>query len=940
MTPLRTDNTQQEPTTADALLRHADVARALSLLGEGHSSMFMVKDREHRFVLVNQRFADMMGRSRDEIHGHDELELGIPEALLFGDPDSNLPGVRNRDEEAMKTGEQSRLVDGQVKLSDGQVDSALTVRTPVHDTRGEVIGLIIQVIDISDVRRLELEIESTTRAATNLDSKLSRLDQLLRELVSCHDHALLLQKITDTMVTQTMAEGAYLSMPTPSGDALELIAASCPDPEKFLGLKWRKDEGLVGKAWTAGETMYFPDANAGGATYAFEEHTQVCVLPVMDHGQIIAVMSVTLVGENAPSLNDDIPTLRRIMALGGVALSNSRLLATTGAALMQTRTLADVSQRLGIVDNPDTACQLVCDALTPAFAAASTMVAMFDNNDQLNIHGFSAGVDFGNANSHADEWPSARLEALTADVQKHLAQNPSYNGPIDIHGTADLADDGGGIETSSHALIFPIKKHNQYIGVLYVDRQKAGLDADNTALDVLTTVAGQLGSALERQELTQALHHQAYHDQLTGLPNRHQFEKELNLRLRSDSHGAVLFIDLDGFKEVNDTLGHAVGDELLKQVSERLTTCVGSVKFLARMGGDEFAVILSEQSGSADPTCVGQRIVDSLSLRFIVDTASISIGASVGLSLFPADGDCVDSLLSNADAAMYQAKQAGKGQVLSFDREITADIRRRTQVQNDLQNAIEQDELIVHYQPQVCCATGQVCSVEALVRWIHPERGMIPPGDFIPVAEASGLINELGNWVLNRAVQQIFEWQNTPLESLRVGVNIAANQFQHPGFTDFVIETLEKHSAPASQLELEVTESVVMNDVTEVAERLAEIRAAGIRIAVDDFGTGYSSLSYLQDLPLDVLKIDRAFVSRLQTENPDQSLANTISLLASGLGLETVAEGVETVEQYEAIKKIGCKFVQGYFHSRPVAAELLPDVISQIHADNDLQKAA
>jgi len=251
-----------------------------------------------------------------------------------------------------------------------------------------------------------------------------------------------------------------------------------------------------------------------------------------------------------------------------------------------------------------------------------------------------------------------------------------------------------------------------------------------------------------------------------------------------------------------------------------------------------------------------------------------------------------------------------------------------------------QDQLELHYQPQVCYRHGKVLGVEALLRWTHPERGAISPGEFIPVAEQSGLINDIGLWVLDRAARQIAEWKNTAQSELRVSINIAASQFQQKDFTEQVLGILAKHGAPPNRLELEVTESVVMNDVGAVVRRFTELREAGVRIAVDDFGTGYSSLAYLQNLPLDALKIDRSFISRLQDKCTDQSLAKTIALLAAGLGLETVAEGVETTEQHDAVVSMGCHMIQGFYHSRAVPASELPLVIDQLQPDNRLDSAA
>ena len=273
--------------------------------------------------------------------------------------------------------------------------------------------------------------------------------------------------------------------------------------------------------------------------------------------------------------------------------------------------------------------------------------------------------------------------------------------------------------------------------------------------------------------------------------------------------------------------------------------------------------ILRSGDNSEDALARGEQILEALSTSFLIGRKRINIGASIGLSRFPEDGDTVETLLRNADVAMYQAKDNGKGRVLSFDKDLTDVFRQKAQLQAEILIALEQHQFELHYQPQVCCSTGTVLGAEALLRWTHPERGAISPGEFIPAAEQSGLINDIGTWVLNCAAQQIAEWQNTPQSELRVSINIAASQFQQKNFAEQVLSILASHGAPCHCLELEVTESVVMNDVGSVIRRFKELREAGIRIAVDDFGTGYSSLAYLRDLPLDVLKIDRSFILSL-----------------------------------------------------------------------------
>ena len=393
----------------------------------------------------------------------------------------------------------------------------------------------------------------------------------------------------------------------------------------------------------------------------------------------------------------------------------------------------------------------------------------------------------------------------------------------------------------------------------------------------------------------------------------------------------MLFLDLDGFKLINDTLGHPVGDALLRHVSDRLGGRVGKRDVLARMGGDEFAVIVRGLKAGESAVGVGQRLGDALASEFDVDGARLKIGTSIGVSHYPDDAATADELLRQADLAMYKAKGQGKGRVLGFDRALGTDAFRRAELELELRDAIERREFALAFQPQVACRDGRVIGVEALVRWHHPTRGPISPGEFIPIAEEAGLINAIGAWVLEEAIRELAGWRGTPLATLRMSVNIAAPQFLLENFPEQVLAALARHAVRPDQLELEVTESVVMRELDAVVARLERLRASGIRVAIDDFGTGYSSLSYLQDLPLDVLKIDRAFVVRMQDETRGRSLVDTIQLLATALGLETVAEGVETDGQRDAIAALGCDLIQGYHYSRPVPAAELADVVAAIH---------
>jgi diguanylate cyclase (GGDEF)-like protein len=382
---------------------------------------------------------------------------------------------------------------------------------------------------------------------------------------------------------------------------------------------------------------------------------------------------------------------------------------------------------------------------------------------------------------------------------------------------------------------------------------------------------------------------------------------------------AVLFLDLDRFKNINDSLGHTHGDLLLVAFAERLERTLRPVDTLARFGGDEFAILLSGMSDATDAVRVAKRIQDELSQPFVLDKNSAFATASIGIALSSSGYDRADDILRDADIAMYRAKENGKARYELFDHGMHARAVSRLQLESDLRHAIEQKEFCVYYQPIICLQTGRLSGLEALVRWNHPRRGIVSPADFIPVAEETGLIVPIGQWVLNEACAQVRKWQlDSPSHrSLSLSVNLSARQVAQPDLLERIKDALAASKLSAHCLKLEITESVVMENAEAAALMFKQLRSLGVQLSIDDFGTGYSSLSYLHRFPLNYLKIDRSFVMRLTTDN-DNAIVRTISTLARNLGMEVIAEGVETEEQYQQLKVLGCEYAQGYLFSRPV----------------------
>lgn len=428
------------------------------------------------------------------------------------------------------------------------------------------------------------------------------------------------------------------------------------------------------------------------------------------------------------------------------------------------------------------------------------------------------------------------------------------------------------------------------------------------------------------------IRHLATHDALTGLPNRMQFEGMLQQDINGGKNirKALMFVDLDGFKHVNDTLGHDVGDKLLCQVAQRMNLCVADRALVARYGGDEFSILFSTYSDTEELLRAANELIETVNDEFYIDGFHVCIGASIGVSVYPDDAHCADDLQKNADFAMYHAKSQGRNCVYRFDSEMAALHQRRLQLKDDLEKAIAEKQFELVYQPQVSTRADNVAGVEALIRWRHPENGYVFPDVFIALAEESGQIQEIGDWVLDEACRQMSIWRKDGLDNLQVAVNVCALQFMKADFVEYVMRTCETHDVDYSFLELEITESVLVNDVQQVIDTCHKLRNLGIRVAIDDFGTGYSSLSYLQDLPVDTLKIDRAFITGL-SDSTSKSVARTIVMLAESCGLETVAEGVETFEQLEMVHELGCNYIQGYYYSKPVSPENIPQTIEAIN---------
>ncbi|MFW2372428.1 MAG: EAL domain-containing protein [Gammaproteobacteria bacterium] len=438
---------------------------------------------------------------------------------------------------------------------------------------------------------------------------------------------------------------------------------------------------------------------------------------------------------------------------------------------------------------------------------------------------------------------------------------------------------------------------------------------------------------LHAAEAERQIRHLAYLDSLTGLPNRLLFmdrlDQAISRAIRQKSIFALLFIDIDHFKVINDSMGHHAGDQLLTTVTSRLQQSVRQSDTIARLGGDEFTVIVENINQPEDVLVVTKTILSTLNEPVMIDNREVFISASIGVSVYPDDGDDLGSLLKNAETAMYKAKDHGRNNLQFYRSEMSDAAMRRLDMENSLRNAIERDELLVFYQPKFNLLTGKCLGMEALVRWDHPDRGLVLPDEFIPLAEETGMILQLDDWVIRTACKQLSVWKKAGYEVNNLAINVSARQFKEHRLVGVINKVLEETGVQGHELEIELTESTLVDNNENAREMLNELHEMGLRIALDDFGTGYASMSYLKDFPIDTVKIDRSFVWGIPNDKEDMAIVKAIVGLADALDLSLIAEGVETEQQIEFLNSIGCKSAQGYYWSKPVSALMYEQDILQ-----------
>ncbi len=465
---------------------------------------------------------------------------------------------------------------------------------------------------------------------------------------------------------------------------------------------------------------------------------------------------------------------------------------------------------------------------------------------------------------------------------------------------------------------------------IVIELNSMGVYSTDHGLPIDREFIGTYGVArdiTERKRAEELITFQIHHDLLTKLPNRALFRDRLTQAIsqakRNDNKLAIVYLDVDRFKAINDSLGHLAGDQLLQNVASILKSSIRDCDTVARVGGDEFNLLLTNIKEAKDIEVIVDKITEKLELPAHIDHHEIPISCSFGIALYPDHGDSIDALIRNADTAMYYIKGKGANQCQLFNEKIASLHGRHLSLENDLRKAIKENQLSVYFQPQFCVSSGEITGVEALVRWHHPDEGLIMPDEFIPLSEETGLIVDLGRWMLRNSCEKFSSWADDSLSKTTLAVNFSSKELMQPDFTEFVINTLAQYNIPGSQFEVEITENVLMDDMDQAIIKLKLLADHGIKVAVDDFGTGYSSLTYLQTLPLHTLKIDRSFIVKIQYYRDKHSIVEAIIAMAKELGLDLVAEGIETEEQLNYLKRIGCGRAQGFFLGKPIEADIL-----------------
>lgn len=607
---------------------------------------------------------------------------------------------------------------------------------------------------------------------------------------------------------------------------------------------------------------------------------------------------------------------------GQLAHALNRMAARLGRQIGTLRALGEIDQDILSRVDMERVITRVQERLHELWPNAVTSMVVFDQQ----------AADFGIVHLHAgeQEMTSKMPSKLEPWLLEQLVRD--YDGMWFDVGGGDLPDflsmvaDAG----ARRILVLPIFWREQISGLLAIGLMESR-EFSNELVQQARDLVNRIGVALAAHARDEQLKFRAYHDALTGLPNRPLLVERLNQEMahtrRNGKQLAVLFIDLDRFKKINDSLGHDGGDRLLCQVAERLSSCTREGDTVARLGGDEFVVLLPGLGNTQQAARLAGEMLGLMAEPFLIGGGGNYISASIGVAIFPDDGSLASELLKKADMAMYRAKAMGRGRIIFFEESMNLTQQEQSVLERELRLAIARDQLSLRYQPRVRLVDGKFSGAEALLRWHHPELGWVPPEKFIPLAEEAGLIDELGGWVLRQVCEQLGRWQSAGYRTT-ISVNVSGRQLKSGRLVQQVQQALDASQVTPAALELEVTESTLIDNIEQVSEQLGQIKQTGVLIALDDFGTGYSSLSYLQRLPIDILKIDRSFTRELGRDDGAGSIVHSIIALAHALGKTVVAEGVEHEQQVELLRVWQCEQAQGHYYSAPITADELEDLLT------------
>lgn len=884
------------------------------------------KNAELNYIFSNQAAIDFNGL---ESTGLDNLGQSELNALGF-----HTDSVRAIEHELITSSADELIYNIEKKNQRGELRCLQAQKRPmsVFGKQADTLSLIFT--DITDLNEADKALAAERLELDMRNNFMSALSDVSMRLLERKSLDKLMDHVARQAVSLSNSESAFVSMVHESGQYMEILGTTGKFSE-FKGFRHNNGEDVAGLAWELEELILMEDkATEDDFAELWGDSMKRCAVPFFVDNQFAGVVCVALDSVGA-SLANHLDILKLFTRTVSIAIENTMLISNQNEELERHFAVGEITRSFYSAANLQDLIDSVCKSLLDVFDSKQITVCKI-NEDQS----FALLAEWQKEKDELRRSSYSNVKMMSGSVSKWCVDNKQsalINRGVEDERNSEAVHRIQKVLGIGCTITLPLSQDGVVWGVLSMGKAVDQKNYTDVELSLLELLASQLSSSVMRQNMSDKIHFQAFHDSLTKLPNRLKFENtlsELVSAAESEQEDfALLFLDLDGFKSVNDNQGHTIGDELLQSVAQRLTGCLHERDLLARMGGDEFAVLLRGVKSQESARSIALRLSNAIDQKFSVGKYKLKIGVSIGISFFPENGKTVDDLLRNADFAMYEAKAQGKGVVCSFNQNMALQYRNRVALEADLLHAIENQQFELHYQPKVNLAERMVTGVEALLRWNHPEHGYVSPGEFVPIAEEAGYITEIGKWVLCEAVRQNAAWIEQGLCELSMAVNISAPQFVQEDFTIGVLETLAAHQLEPEQLELEVTESVVMSNMSKVISTLNDIRNAGVKVAIDDFGTGYSSLSYLENLPLDCIKIDKIFVDKLGAGEDENSLVNTILTLARSFGLYSVAEGVESKSQLQSLSALGCDCVQGFYFSKPVSAAQIPEVINLIESE-------